>query len=142
MARLELTQVPGIGAVTAERLRAIGIDASLNRVDGAQMSQRQRDADFDILTDHFPMSYEPGTSLEIRMLLFPSFTGLLIYGTVIESSPASTDESSERYRHFARIEFSHIREQDRELLIRHLLRRQGDQMRERHGEDIKIHEDL
>jgi len=26
MARLELTQVPGIGAVTAERLRAIGID--------------------------------------------------------------------------------------------------------------------
>jgi microcin C transport system substrate-binding protein len=32
-------------------------------VDGAQMSQRQRDADFDIITDHFPMGYEPGTSL-------------------------------------------------------------------------------
>jgi hypothetical protein len=44
-----------------ENLRAIGIDASLNRVDGAQMSQRQRDADFDIITDHFPMGYEPGT---------------------------------------------------------------------------------
>ncbi|MBF9058893.1 ABC transporter substrate-binding protein [Rhodobacterales bacterium HKCCSP123] len=46
-----------------ENLRAIGIDARLTRVDGAQMNQRQRDADFDILTDHFPMSYEPGTSL-------------------------------------------------------------------------------
>lgn len=46
-----------------ENLRAIGIDARMTRVDGAQMNQRQRDADFDILTDHFPMSYEPGTSL-------------------------------------------------------------------------------
>ncbi|MDG4647118.1 extracellular solute-binding protein [Roseibacterium sp. SDUM158017] len=46
-----------------ENLRAIGIDARMNRVDGAQMSQRQRNADFDILTDHYPMSYEPGTSL-------------------------------------------------------------------------------
>jgi microcin C transport system substrate-binding protein len=46
-----------------ENLRAIGIDARMNRVDGAQMSQRQRDADFDMLTDHFPMGYEPGTSL-------------------------------------------------------------------------------
>jgi hypothetical protein len=46
-----------------ENLRAIGIDARMNRVDGAQMSQRQRDADFDIITDHFPMGYEPGPSL-------------------------------------------------------------------------------
>ncbi len=46
-----------------ENLRAIGINASLNRVDNAQFSQRQRDADFDIITDHFPMGYEPGSSL-------------------------------------------------------------------------------
>jgi len=46
-----------------ENLRAIGVDARLTRVDGAQMNQRQRDTDFDILTDHFPMGYEPGTSL-------------------------------------------------------------------------------
>jgi microcin C transport system substrate-binding protein len=46
-----------------ENLRAIGVNARLTRVDGAQMNQRQRDADFDILTDHFPMGYEPGTSL-------------------------------------------------------------------------------
>lgn len=46
-----------------ENLRAIGIDARLNRVDGAQASQRQRDADFDIVTDHFQTGYEPGTSM-------------------------------------------------------------------------------
>ena len=46
-----------------ENLRAIGVDARLTRVDGAQMNQRQRDADFDMLTDHFPMGYEPGTAL-------------------------------------------------------------------------------
>ncbi len=46
-----------------ENLRAIGVNAVLTRVDNAQLQQRQRDADFDIVTDHFPMSYEPGSSL-------------------------------------------------------------------------------
>jgi microcin C transport system substrate-binding protein len=46
-----------------ENLRAIGVNARLNRVDGAQMNQRQRDADFDMLTDFFQTSYEPSTSL-------------------------------------------------------------------------------
>ncbi|WP_109668516.1 extracellular solute-binding protein [Roseicyclus mahoneyensis] len=46
-----------------ENLRAIGVNARLNRVDGAQASQRQRDADFDIVTDFFQTGYEPGTAL-------------------------------------------------------------------------------
>lgn len=46
-----------------ENLRAIGVNARLTRVDAAQMNQRQRDTDFDILTDHFPMGYEPGSGL-------------------------------------------------------------------------------
>lgn len=71
-----------------------------------------------------------GDAVEIRMLLFPSFTGLLIYGTVVECRPA---EQPDPFRHRARIEFTHIRERDRELLIRHLLRRQGDQLREDRG---------
>lgn len=75
--------------------------------------------------------YEPGTELEIRMLLFPSFTGLMIYGSVIECSPAEGGDASAGFQHLARIEFSHIREQDRELLIRHLLRLQSNQLRDR-----------
>lgn len=46
-----------------ENLRAIGVNASLNRVDNAQLQQRQRDGDFDMITDHFAMGYEPGASL-------------------------------------------------------------------------------
>ncbi len=46
-----------------ENLRAIGVNASMNRVDNAQLQQRQRDADYDMITDHFPMGYEPGSGL-------------------------------------------------------------------------------
>lgn len=46
-----------------ENLRAIGVNARLNRVDGAQFSQRQRDADFDMITTFFPTNYEPGAGL-------------------------------------------------------------------------------
>lgn len=77
--------------------------------------------------------YRPGDALEIRMLLFPSFTGLMIYGRVVECGEAPAATPARAYRHLARIEFSHIREQDREILIRHLLRRQGDQLREDRG---------
>lgn len=76
--------------------------------------------------------YEPGAGLEIRMLLFPSFTGLMIYGTVVECTPQPAGESDSGHPYLARIAFSHIREQDRELLIRHLLRRQSAQLRDQH----------
>lgn len=74
---------------------------------------------------------ETGQLVEIRMLLFPSFTGLMVYGTVVECSeaPAGQDGGGK----LLRIEFSHIREQDRELLIRHLLRRQSAQLRDDRG---------
>lgn len=78
--------------------------------------------------------YEKGEPVEVRMLLFPSFTGLMIYGSVVDCSPAKEGEGG-RFRNLARIEFTHIREQDRELLIRHLLRRQSEQLREQHEAD-------
>ncbi|MCB1724233.1 MAG: PilZ domain-containing protein [Gammaproteobacteria bacterium] len=80
-------------------------------------------------------NYEAGSMLEIRMLLFPSFTGLLIYGSVIDTEPAAESDASRPFSHVVRIEFTHIRETDRELLIRHLLRRQSQQLRARHEED-------
>ncbi|MBF9048755.1 ABC transporter substrate-binding protein [Roseobacter sp. HKCCD9010] len=46
-----------------ENLRTIGINARLTRVDSAQMTQREREYDFDIITDHIPMAYEPGAGL-------------------------------------------------------------------------------
>ncbi|MEM9318862.1 MAG: extracellular solute-binding protein [Pseudomonadota bacterium] len=46
-----------------ENLRAIGIDARMSRVDNAQLQERLREGDFDMLTDHFPMSIQPSTGL-------------------------------------------------------------------------------
>jgi hypothetical protein len=72
--------------------------------------------------------FEPGQIVEIRLLLFPSFTGLLLYGTVVECGDAPVEQG--HGRRLVRVEFTHIREQDRELLIRHLLRRQSAQLRD------------
>jgi hypothetical protein len=79
--------------------------------------------------------FAPGTPIETRMLLLPSLSGLVIYGNVVESSPVAAERTGGRFEHLTRIEFTHIREQDRELLIRHLLRRQSAQLRDRQGQD-------
>ncbi|MCV2867641.1 extracellular solute-binding protein [Defluviimonas sp. WL0002] len=55
-----------------ENLRALGVDASLSRVDPAQYTKRVRSDsvnaaasfDFDIITDQFPTGYEPGAGLK------------------------------------------------------------------------------
>lgn len=44
-------------------LRSIGVNASLNRVDNAQETELSRSYQFDIITDHIPMAYEPGSGL-------------------------------------------------------------------------------
>ena len=46
-----------------ENLRNIGVDARLTRVDSAQMTERERSFDFDIITDQYPMNEEPGSGL-------------------------------------------------------------------------------
>lgn len=46
-----------------ENLRKLGVDASLERVDYAQYTDRTRRFDFDIITDQFPTGYEPGAGL-------------------------------------------------------------------------------
>ena len=45
-------------------LRRIGVDATYNRIDPAQMQQRQEDFDYDILPARFSMSLSP--SMELR----------------------------------------------------------------------------
>ncbi|MCB2110332.1 MAG: ABC transporter substrate-binding protein [Defluviimonas sp.] len=47
-----------------ENLRALGVDASLSRVDTPQYTARSRSFDFDIITDQFPTGYEPGAGLK------------------------------------------------------------------------------
>ena len=79
--------------------------------------------------------YQPGQVLEIKMLLFPSFTGVLMYGSVVDCR--ALDRDSRGYRYELRVAFTHMREQDRDLLIRHVLRCQSEELRRhpRHGGD-------
>ncbi|CUH42430.1 Periplasmic oligopeptide-binding protein precursor [Ruegeria atlantica] len=44
-------------------LRAMGIDASYNRVDNAQFTLRRRDRDFDMIVGGYPRSLQPSTGL-------------------------------------------------------------------------------
>lgn len=77
--------------------------------------------------------YQPGDPVEIKMLLFPSFTGVLTYGKVVDcvaaQSPAELPGAG--YSHDLRIEFTHMREQDRDILIRHVLRCQSTELRKK-----------
>lgn len=75
--------------------------------------------------------YEPGQVLEIRMLLFPSFTGILMFGDVIDCEPVTEPDRDSGYSYRMRISFTHMREQDRDLLIRHVLRCQSNELRRR-----------
>jgi microcin C transport system substrate-binding protein len=47
-----------------QNLRALGVDAVYERVDPAQYTDRTRSHEFDMTTDQFPMSYEPGAGLK------------------------------------------------------------------------------
>lgn len=75
--------------------------------------------------------YEPGQILEIRMLLFPSFTGVFMFGDVIDCEPVTEPDRDSGYGYRMRISFTHMREQDRDLIIRHVLRCQSNQLRRR-----------
>ncbi|MCF6281023.1 MAG: PilZ domain-containing protein [Candidatus Polarisedimenticolaceae bacterium] len=61
--------------------------------------------------------------LEVKLLLFPTYTGILIYGRVI-----SCDASKEG-GYQIRVDFEFIRDNDRDALIRHILRKQGESLR-------------
>lgn len=73
--------------------------------------------------------FEPGDSLEIKMLLFPSFTGVLTYAEVIDCVPAEAEQVAAGYPFRVRVGFSRLREQDRDILIRHIIRRQSESLR-------------
>ena len=69
-----------------------------------------------------------GTYLELKMLLMPSNAGVLTYGKVIGNDPVEGVPGTDIQ---VRVDFTHLREEDRDLLIRHVIRKQGDMLRER-----------
>jgi hypothetical protein len=73
-------------------------------------------------------SMEIGALLEVKLLLLPSFTGIITFGEVVGCDAGETDQD---YAFLLRISFSSIRDSDRDALIRHILRLQSRMLRER-----------
>lgn len=71
---------------------------------------------------------EKGSLLELRLLMMPSFTGIITFGDVV-GCDAVNDAGG--YSYFIRLNFMHMREKDRDLLIRHVVKRQGEFLRKR-----------
>jgi hypothetical protein len=69
-----------------------------------------------------------GNKLEIKIMLMPSSAGIMAYGEVIGNDRV---EDASGFHNQARIDFTHLRDEDRDLLIRHVIRKQGDLLRER-----------
>lgn len=74
-----------------------------------------------------PEPTEIGTLLELKILL-PFFTGLILYAEVVacEKLPSEGD-AAKVYQ--TRVNFQHLRDRDRDVLIRHVLQRQSEYLR-------------
>lgn len=72
-----------------------------------------------------------GTLVEIKLLLVPSYTGILTYGRVVNCGNASPAERDPDYPYVLRIDFSFIRDADQDALIRHVLLKQAEWLRRR-----------
>lgn len=73
-----------------------------------------------------------GDRVEIKLLLLPSYTGILAYGEVVAAD--ANPQPDEGYPYHVRINFTLIRNVDQEALIRHIIRRQGEMLRRRREE--------
>lgn len=71
-------------------------------------------------------TFEPGQHLRLRMVLFPEKIGILAFGTVMDCR----DKEKNAAGYQVCVEINHIREQDQELMIKHNLNRQMEELRE------------
>ncbi|HHZ87944.1 MAG TPA: PilZ domain-containing protein [Chromatiaceae bacterium] len=76
---------------------------------------------------------EFGAMVELKLVLFPSFTGILTYGEVVRCF--HDPEGDPEYPYDIAIDFAFIREDDRDLLIKHLMGRQLEQLRDHRDGD-------
>ena len=70
---------------------------------------------------------ESGSLLEMRLIMLPSYLGILTYGRVAHCKP--DNDQPDGYQ--IGTEFTLMRESDREALIQHILRKQMEQIRAR-----------
>ena len=54
-------------------------------------------------------AYQPQQVLELKMLLFPSLTGVLMYATVVDCVPLEAADEGDGYTYRLRLAFTHLR---------------------------------
>jgi len=68
-----------------------------------------------------------GSIIRSRMILYPSCSGILTYGTVVRSEPIANTSPTQ---YDVAIEYSLINETDRDALVRHVLQLQSNYLRQ------------
>lgn len=82
----------------------------------------------------FPLSepLQPGTLIALQLQLLPEWLGLRLYGEVVHDEPlAEAPWMSQRAGPHAAVRFLNLRETDRQLLARHILKSQIQARRQR-----------
>jgi c-di-GMP-binding flagellar brake protein YcgR len=68
-----------------------------------------------------------GSVLELRMVLFPSLVGILTISRVVHCE--RLNDSNAQFPWQVAVEYEHLREADRELLVRHIMSKETEQLR-------------
>lgn len=76
---------------------------------------------------HTAERVDPGVMLELKIILMPSYTGILTYAEVMACDEIGDETNSLLYT--LRVNFSHIRGDDMDVLIRHVVKRQSAMLR-------------
>jgi len=74
-----------------------------------------------------------GSLLELRMVLFPSMIGILTISRVIHCE--RMDDGNSQFPWQVAVEYEHLRETDRELLVRHIMSKETEQLRAQRSEN-------
>ncbi len=74
-----------------------------------------------------------GSTLELRMVLFPSLVGILTISRVVHCE--RMNDSNVQFPWQVAVEYDYLRETDRELLVRHIMAKETEQLRARRSEN-------
>lgn len=74
-----------------------------------------------------------GSLLELRMVLFPSLVGILTISRVIHCE--RVNDGNPQFPWQLAVEYEHLKETDRELLVRHIMARETEQLRTQRTEN-------
>ncbi|WP_457676273.1 PilZ domain-containing protein [Thiolapillus sp.] len=92
------------------------------------MPTRQVDLSAGGTSFHAEKPLELGTLLELWLLLLPSHAGIVTYANVVYCK-RNRDPEDERYPYKIGVEFRNMREEDMDLIICHVLKKEADERR-------------